>query len=110
MVRHMCTQYRPAQPRPIHQRNIHRFDVGDTFRHKMHRLAPQGGRQPVGDMPHRLLFQSDGDRTQPPINLLRNRQDRIIGSKQFDQWDQVWRVEGMGGDQPLGMPHLHRQM
>ena len=58
MIGHMRPQHRPAQPRPMFQRLVHRAHIGNAFGHDMHRLAPQGCGQTVGDMAGGVFFSS----------------------------------------------------
>src|ERR1700723_2964175 len=96
----------PTQPRSPAQCGIRVGGADDAFGNKIVNLPTKGGLQTIGDMPRHLLAHSN----RPPANALvefRGLLDRFFGglgaANDFDQWNQMGRIERMSDDATLGM-------
>ena len=101
----MRPQDRPAQPRPVDQRHVHRVDIRDAVGNDMHRLAPQGRRQTVGNMPYRVFFQSHGGGAETAVECFGPVDHFRVRAIELNQRHQMRRIERVGGDQTVGGAH-----
>src|SRR6266403_52444 len=96
----------PTQARSPAQGGIHIGGADDAFGDKIVNFSRKGGLQTIGNMSRHLLAYSN----RPPSNALiefRDPLDRFFGglgaTNDFDQWNQVGRIERMADDTTLGM-------
>src|SRR5882757_1192468 len=96
----------PTQARPPAQGGIRIGGADDAFGHKIVNLPTQSGLQTIGDMPRHFLAHQDRAPANAPVEF-RDPLDRFFGSlgaaHDFDQWDEVGRIERMTDDATLGM-------
>src|SRR5258708_13872757 len=97
---------RPTQARSPAQRSVDIGGADDAFGNKIVDFPSDGGLQTIGDMPRHLLTHSNC----PPSNALVEFRDALNGlfgglsaTNDFDQWNQMGRIEGMSDDATLGM-------
>src|SRR5580692_5577962 len=96
----------PAQARSPAQRGIGIGGADDAFGNQIVNLPTQCGLQTVGDMPRHLLAYSN----RPSSNAVVEFRDTLNGllgglgaTHDFDQGDEMGRIEGMADDAALGM-------
>ena len=109
MVGHMRAHNRPAQPRPIHQRKVHRLHICDAFSDDMNRFAPECRGQPIGQMTHRLTFHPYRHPANATVNLFGAGQSCLRRAKQLNQGHEMGRVVGVSIQQTLRPVHLRAQ-
>src|SRR5271154_624595 len=96
----------PTQTRSPAQCGIRIGGADNAFGNKIVNLPTKGGLQTIGHMPRHLLTHSN----RPPTNGLVEFRDALNGlfgglgaTHDFDQWDEMGRIEGMADDATLGM-------
>src|SRR5690554_345319 len=95
MVRQKRSLNGPAHAWPRGNCPVDILYAGDTFLQQIERLAPQRGREPVGDMPDHLLAHHHRLLANGPIEGSQPLDDLRVRTIELHQRHQVRRVERM---------------